>query len=242
MKKTILLFSTALFTVATFAQQVIYNGEDVNPGWWCAAPFERGLDNDWDNPQKTGINTSDKCVSIWINNDEVDWTSGGLGGLNIDIATSNRISVMVYKLVAGPVRIELQDGINPNFTSIQDYTTTGEWQTLVFEIPANLGNITTLLLAPHFENHETNPIPDGEAHRFFWDNVVAYKENTNPTSVVFFDKKNKEIISTQVYTIAGALVESFEKENVDLSKFPKGIYVLKQTDVDGNVTSKKITN
>jgi hypothetical protein len=223
----------------SFAQQVIYNGEDVNPEWWVAAPYDRGIDNGWDNPGNSAVNTSDKCVSLWINNDEPDWISGGLGGLNIDVAVYNKISVMIYKLVEGPVRLELQDGISSNAFVIQDYTTAGEWQELVFDIPEGLGNITTLLVAPHFENHEENPIPDGEAHRFFFDEVKAYfdVETALPDILAF---GNVEIVSTQVYSIAGSLIASFDKNEANFKNLPHGVYILKQTDAKGNQITKKI--
>jgi hypothetical protein len=237
MKKTIIFIIACMVADMSFAQQVIYNGEDVNPGWWVAAPYDRGIDNDWDNPAKTAVNASDKCVSMWINNDEPDWVSGGLGGLDIDVSAYNRISVVVYKLVAGPVRLELQDGVNPNVFISQDYTTPGEWQKLVFEIPAALGNIVTLLVAPHFENHEENPIADGEAHRFFWDEVKAYYETETAISSVVV---SAEIISTKIYSVTGALITSFDKNKTNLKNLPHGIYILQQTDAVGNKTSRKI--
>lgn len=78
---------------------------------------------------------------------------------------------MVYKQISGTVQLELQDGTNKVYLQ-KEYTTPGKWQKLVYDIPIGLGNITTLLVAPHLVNTTENPIPDGEAHRMWWDEVI----------------------------------------------------------------------
>jgi len=181
MKKSIMLsLFIAVFSVVS-AQQVISNGEDIGTAWWPAG--SAGAVDVWDNPLKDGVNNSDKSITVWINNSDVDYTGAGISGLNVDVAAYNTISVMVYKLIEGKVRLELQDGTS-NYFVLANYNTPGAWQKLTFKIPSGMGNIQTLLVAPHFENYQTNPIPDGEAHRMWWDEIVAYYD-TN-TGIMMF--------------------------------------------------------
>lgn len=182
MKKNYLLIIVLFSTFMLNAQeQVIFNGETVNNGWWVAGSTQ--YIDIWDNPSKDEVNGTDKAITVWMNNGADVWTGGGIGGLNINVNTYNSVSVMVYKQISGTVQLELQDGTNKVYLQ-KEYTTPGKWQKLVYDIPIGLGNITTLLVAPHLVNTTENPIPDGEAHRMWWDEVIAFY-NPNATTAVF---------------------------------------------------------
>jgi predicted esterase len=186
MKKIILLLVLNFAVVALFSQQVISNGEDTGLGWWAVG--STGSVDTWDTPAKDASNSTNKAFTVWINNDGVAWTGAGLGGLNIDVKLYNTISLMVYKQILGNVQLELKDGINPNVYLHKPYTTPGHWQKLEFTIPETLGNITTIGVSPHFENYSENPIPAGDAHRFWWDEVTAYY-NPNAISALYTKEK-----------------------------------------------------
>ena len=240
MKRTILLTAICFFTSMNFAQaqQVIYNGEDINPGWWPSPDFLT-IDNNIDWGPKSGINTSDHCASMWINPGDEDWFCAGLGGLNIDVSAYNRISIQFYNaVISSPVRLELQDGIHDSQFVLAEYTTPGEWQELTFDIPAEMGNITTLLIAPHFVagGADARPYLTDEACRFFWDNVTAFKEAG--ASVEKVVAGNAEIVSTQVYSVFGTFIGN----QIDTKTLPQGIYILKQMDSKGNTITRKIYN
>ncbi|MBP8944813.1 MAG: hypothetical protein KBG25_02740 [Paludibacteraceae bacterium] len=234
MKKSIMLsFFIAIFSVVS-AQQVISNGEDIGTAWWPAG--SAGAVDIWDNPLKDEVNNSDKSITVWINNSDVDYTGGGISGLNVDVVAYNTISVMVYKLIEGKVRLELQDGTSNYFVEAS-YTTPGAWQKLIFKIPSGIGNIQTLLVAPHFENYQTNPIPDGEAHRMWWDEIVAYFDINSDINELPFSL-NQEYTTTEIYSSNGSLIKkisgNFSVRNLNL---PQGFYILKQKDVKNGVTS-----
>lgn len=223
----------AIFSIVS-AQQVISNGEDIGTAWWPAG--SAGAVDVWDNPLKDGVNNSDKAITVWINNSDVDYTGAGISGLNVDVAANNTISVMVYKLIEGKVRLELQDGTSSYFV-VANYTTPGAWQKLTFKIPSGMGNIQTLLVAPHFENYQTNPIPDGEAHRMWWDEIVAFFDinsgiNELPSSL------NHEYTTTEIYSSNGSLIKkisgNFSLRDINL---PQGFYILKKKDFENGVTS-----
>lgn len=232
MKKTILL---SLFCVAFLAlnaqTMVISNGEDIGINWWQA-----GSTNveyvDWH--PKEG-NPSAKAMTIWISPTSDAWSGGGLSGLNIDVNVYKTISVLVYKNVTGTVRLELHDG-GPNQFVSANYTTPGAWQKLVFAIPAGMGNINELLIAPFIDYNLSTIV--GEQSRCFWDDVVASSQTTGLSNVT----TTKEIVKTEIYTITGSLFEIVQgNQKIPFTKMTKGLYILKQHDINGNITSSTIS-
>lgn len=238
MKRSILLLVANLFIVTLFAQQVISNGEDTGTGWWPAG--SAGAVDTWDNPLKDDVNGTNKAMTVWINNGDADYTGGGIGGLSIDVSPYNTISVMIFKQIAGTVRLELQNGTS-NFFVTANYTSPGAWQNLKFLIPAGVGTLTTLLVAPHFENYVTNPIPDGEAHRMWWDQVVAYNDTTTGISNAF-DSKRQNIVKTEIYSLNGVLIEQLgANEEIPYTRLSRGVFLVKCTDNNGNTSVSKVS-
>lgn len=232
MKKTILLSLFCIAFLALNAQtMVISNGEDIGINWWQA-----GSTNveyvDWH--PKEG-NPSAKAMTIWISTNSDAWSGGGLSGLNIDVNVYKTISVLVYKNVTGTVRLELQDGTKNYFVSA-NYTTPGAWQKLTYSIPSEMGNITTLLIAPFIDYNLSTIV--GEQSRCFWDDVVASGTTTGLSNAT----TTKEIVKTEIFTMTGKLLETLNSgQKVPYSSMLKGMYILKQTDVEGNVACSKIS-
>jgi len=232
MKKTILLLVSNLVFMTMFSQQVISNGEDTGLGWWQAG--STGVEFvDWH--PKTG-NPSAKAMTIWISPNSDQWSGGGLGGLNINVSAYNTISVLVFKNVAGTVRLELQDGGPNKFVSV-NYTTPGAWQKLEFAIPAGMGNITTLLIAPFIDYNLSTIV--GEQSRCFWDEVIAFNAPTTGISNTF---SSAEIVKTEIFTVTGKLVETITgSQKIPYTSMSGGLYILKHTDVEGKTTCSKIS-
>ena len=232
MKKTILLLVSNLVFMTMFSQQVISNGEDTGLGWWQAG--STGVEFvDWH--PKEG-NPSAKAMTIWISPTSDQWSGGGLGGLNINVSTYNTISVLVFKNVTGTVRLELQDG-GPNKFVSANYTTPGAWQKLEFAIPAGMGNITTLLIAPFIDYNLSTIV--GEQSRCFWDEVIAFNA---PTTGIHNTFSAAEIVKTDIFTMTGKLLETLNgSQKIPYSSMLKGMYIIKQTDAEGNITSSKIS-
>jgi hypothetical protein len=232
MKKTILLSIFSIVFLALNAQtMVISNGEDIGINWWQA-----GSTNveyvDWF--PKEG-NSSTKAMTIWISTNSDAWSGGGISGLNIDVNVYKTISVLVYKNVTGTVRLELHDG-GPNQFVSANYTTPGAWQKLVFVIPSGMGNIKELLIAPFIDYNLSTIV--GEQSRCFWDDVVASGQTTGLSNTV----TTKEIVKTEIFTMTGKLLETLNKvQKVPYSSMLKGMYILKQTDIEGNISSSKIS-
>lgn len=233
MKKTILLLVLNFAVVTLFAQQVISNGEDVGINWWQAG--STGIEYvDWH--PKEG-NPSAKAMTIWISPTSDAWSGGGMGGLNINVSTYNKISVLMYKNVAGTVRLELQDG-GPNQFVSANYTTPGAWQKLEFAIPAGMGNITTLLIAPFIDYNLSTIV--GEQSRCFWDDVIAFNDtNTGVSSPS--EISNRVIVKTEIYTLTGSRVFSLNaQQNIPYSALAKGVYIIQTEDNSGAKSCAKI--
>jgi hypothetical protein len=234
MKKTILfsLFCVAFLALNAQQTMVISNGEDIGINWWQA-----GSTNveyvDWF--PKEG-NPSAKAMTIWISTNSDPWSGGGLSDLNIDVNVYKTISVLVYKNVTGTVRLELQDGKNKYFV-YADYPTASVWQKLNFAIPDSMGNITTLLIAP-FIDYDLSTLT-GEQSRCFWDDVVASSSLTTGLSNA---TTKKEIVKTEIFTMTGRLLETLNNsQKIPYSSMLKGMYIIKQTDIDGNTACSKVS-
>ena len=155
---------------------VIFNGEHIAPQW---ADLGVKVDNQSSNPKTDGINTSPLCASIL--RDAVHgegWHGGALWNenkVNIDPSAYTHFSLMILKDVAGDVQLEIQSDGESNKdwlrASYSEYHV-GEWQELIFEIPANrTALINHILVMPH-EHANGQPVPF-ETQRMYWDELKA---------------------------------------------------------------------
>jgi hypothetical protein len=158
---------------------VIYNGEDICPQWSPLACS--GLDSKFDNPKKDGINASLFCASMVRSQEDIDpdgkpWTGGALwNNVSIDPALYGSFSMKVLKNVAGDIQLEIQSAGEQNKDWLKVWYAEeqlGEWQELVFQIPAGrTAIINNILVAPHC--HEAGqPVPF-VTQRMYWDNLIA---------------------------------------------------------------------
>lgn len=139
--KKIFTFSFALMASATmFAQTELWGGKNQELGsqgglWADGSPTVV------ENPEKDGINTSDKCLKFTMTNDNKviklpfrDWIKPGMEG-------SKRISLMIRKSTAENVQIELSDPTDGSADYWQKtaawYSNVGHWQKIVFDFSAN---------------------------------------------------------------------------------------------------------
>lgn len=140
--KKITLCAIALMASATsFAQTILWNGEDkelgkTNTGVWedrCAPEVV-------ENPSKAGVNTSDKCLKFTITG--TDWNNGNTAfglptGTNF---SSKRLSLKMKKDENTNVRVELtfKEGETNVYKKVAAwYDGAGEWRTLYFDFSTN---------------------------------------------------------------------------------------------------------
>lgn len=148
--KKITLCAIALMASATsFAQTILWNGEDENlknDDYHIASFWKDGTPELVDNPETDGINTSAHCIKFRMTNDNKmvklpfkDWIQPSMNG-------SKRISLMIKKGgenvdVKEDVMVELSDPTNGGEgywkKQVVEYTGEGKWQKLVFDYTAN---------------------------------------------------------------------------------------------------------
>lgn len=160
---------------------IIYNGEDVAPQW--AALACGGVDNQFANPQKGGINASSFCASIMRNGADTDdggkpWSGGALWNsykVNIDPAVYGSLSLKVLKGVQGDVQLEIQSDGEQNKDWLKVWYVEehlGKWQELVFLIPdGRTAFINNILVAPHC--HDAGQPVNFDTQRMYWDDLKA---------------------------------------------------------------------
>jgi len=156
---------------------VIYNGEDISPQWDGLGG--NTINSPFANPKTSGINNTPFCASfIRDANTGEGWHGGALWNSNkvtIDPAEYDRISVMVLKDVAGDVQLEIQSDGEANKDWLRVWYSgdhLGEWQELIFPIPAGrTAVINNILVMPHeHPNGEPVAFP---TQRMYWDELKA---------------------------------------------------------------------
>lgn len=200
MKKHIAIFVSALFIVlSTNAQILVYDGETVIPDFWdfggnppngASSPPGEGwrlnvsgkmdiLTEGLVNPFSTGLNTTEKVVRFIRAQNGEGWAGTALNvtGLNLNIATINKFSLLVYKEIPGNVTLKLEGAGSEEVTSY--YDTPGQWQKLEFTFnAANFsGSPTTMIVMPHSQT------PLSETIITYWDEVTMYDGLNNPTVI-----------------------------------------------------------
>lgn len=181
MKKFTLVALAMMASASCFAQkQILWDGEDKEIGEWNSSNgfWDRLLPAVVENPEKDGINTSEKCVKFTITGN--DWEHGDIvlpinDGLNM--STNKRLSIMIKKPKWSNVIIELSDGtyhkkIAANYVGDNE----GKWQKLVFDFTDNCDfggvNPTQLAIYPGIEEGQE------PSQEIYVDNIVL---EDNPT-------------------------------------------------------------
>ena len=144
--KKITLCAIALMASATsFAQTVLWNGENetLNGKNYCYGFWGDGTPSLADNDETDGINTSAHCIKFTMTNDNKvvklpfrDWITPSMNG-------SKRISLMIRKNDEDNVMVALSDPTDGStgyyLQQAAYYTGAGKWQKLVFDYTANGG-------------------------------------------------------------------------------------------------------
>lgn len=140
--KKITLCAIALMASATsFAQTTLWNGEDKQLGTSNTGVWDRCTPEVVENPSKTGVNTSNKCLKFTITGTAWDNGNTAFGlptGTNF---SSKRLSLKMKKDDNTNVRVELtfKDSENNNvYKKVAAwYDGAGEWRTLYFDFSTN---------------------------------------------------------------------------------------------------------
>lgn len=233
MKKVFTLCVAIMASVATFAQTTLWDDEDkeINSdgGFWnrCSPKVV-------ENPDKNGINTSDKCLEFKITGNE--WNNGSAAiGLNKPSFESKRMSLMIKKDINSNVRIEIK--CNDIIKKVAAwYDGNGAWQKLYFDFSTNEveGNPTEISIYP------TTDKVEGE-QTIYLDNIqIEDAPKVNGTLLTAINEKSlngnivlsgawlkgtcqnadgerwKEINYDDFYTLGTKLTDKQEPVNIDM--------------------------
>lgn len=219
-----------------------FNGEDKVAGAWIPFPGDEFSYKSRivDNPDKTGINQTEKC--LWIKREKNDEIFSGAINRNFrvaDLKDYKFIELMMKKSVAGPVSLELQSpGEVKKQLLTMEYTEVGQWQKLQFAIPENVLEgepLQIIILQAH--------AVDTKEDAAFTDPIDIYVDemylSNGETSIAPNPGANAEIVKTEVYSLNGVRVATVEGGQVNANGLDKGVYMLRQTDREGNVVVVK---
>lgn len=168
MKKFTLVALAMMASASCFAQKTLWDGEKYNindnhehNGFWNRCDPLVAV-----NPDRGGINTSEKCVKFTITGNEA--SNGGIvlpltGGL--DMTSKKRLSIMIRKPLWSNVQIELSAGTGTYWHRIAaNYggDNVGKWQKLVFDFTnydndLRTNHPTELAIYPILESDQTGP-------------------------------------------------------------------------------------
>lgn len=184
MKKVFTLCVAIMASAATFAQTtLLWDGEDKeinrDGGFWDRC--ERKV---VENPDKNGVNTSNKCLEFKITGKE--WNNGSAAiGLNTSSFESKRMSLMIKKDISSNVRIDIK--CNGETKSVAAwYDGNGAWQKLYFDFSTNevVGNPTEITIFP------TTDAVDGE-QTIYLDNIqIEDAPKVNGTLLTAINEKS----------------------------------------------------
>lgn len=140
--KKITLCAIALMASATsFAQTTLWNGEDKELGTSGTGVWPRCNPEVVENKDKTGVNTSGRCLKFTITGTSWDNGSTAFGLPTGTSFSSKRLSLKMKKDDNTNVRVELtfKDGENNNvYKKVAAwYDGAGEWRTLYFDFSTN---------------------------------------------------------------------------------------------------------
>jgi len=221
---------------------VIYNGNEkigspTAPGFFADGYWSPNGDlsdilqnSPFPNLFKTGINTSDNVMRFIRAKDGRSWCGLGIGGQNINVASTPEFSVMINKPVSGKVGMKLEGAGSQEIYA--DYTTPGQWEKLTFTFdPAQFtGNPNTIIIFPHFE--DTNLSGQNLA-----DHMPVYIDNVTMGAISTFTNvatTSANAISYKIYDLSGNYVDD------KINKLNKGIYIKKILFDNGNIESVKL--
>ena len=207
MKKFTLIALAIMASATSFAQTILWNGEDSqslkNDEYHIASFWKDGTPELVDNPETDGINTSAHCIKFRMTNDIKmvklpfgEWFKGSMNG-------SKRISLMIKKDENENVMVELSDPTDGSAgywkKQVVYYTGAGKWQKLVFDYTANgdfdYPGVMTITA-------QTGIVFDGHEQDVYIDNIVI--EDAPRINGKLFSEYNAENKLTGDVKLTGA--------------------------------------
>ena len=143
-----------------------------------------------ENPNKSGINTSNTVLKITLADQAQDW-SGGWASAHRFQKKYRYVHVKVLKERTTPVRFKVEGDGGANYTAmnINDYSNVGEWQDLVFDVDFYAA-VTKFNIQPDY-------ITDGSATVVYIDDIW-YSDDPTPRGAAFGEIKPIGLTATDI--------------------------------------------
>ncbi len=201
----------------------------------------------YDNDDKTGINTSDKCCYFNRNSGSLVWWHGFLFDLinPIDMGTNQYLHIMMKKSASETqnVQVSLLNLSGVQSAALMNNPLTTEWVDYVFTVPVTHQYIKSIYLKYNAAGADTGCFAD----EFRIDNDPTPRTQLPPTSTkqntlaekYTIDLSGKQLriqsnenttLSIRIYTIDGCLVNDQQTSSLNMEFTSSGIYLL---NIDG---------
>lgn len=255
-----------------FASQLLLNAEDgstnklATMNVFANGPGQSSADMVVvNNPNVTGINTSTKCVQFTrrtSGDDAMPWAGFWCPVTNPDpdFTTNKYVHVKVLKSNTSVVKFKIEGGPTgtSEIASMNNYTTAGVWQDMVFDFSDRSGVYPIVALMPDFEDPLTGAnriiyFDDIIVNNIATPEVLGVQKNAlsakiamypNPTNGVLNIESSEELSSATIYSFEGRKVmtiNKFESNNtkINASSLSKGVYLIDFTAKSGTSQTQK---
>ncbi len=257
MKTTVTLLLLTFFTIWVSAQYelpVTFENIDEDTAWTQFANGESDPENFVlvDNPDISGINTSDFCIMFIVVENADPWAGAFSDYYGpIDITEENHMmQMMVYKDVITDCYLKLELTQQEYVQDIVPNTVTDEWELLIFDFTDAIGTSwPRLVFFPDF------PDPRESGSTCYVDNIGFFSTSSvrevNNVFLSVYPNPANDVITIQypemrqvtISNIVGQRIRSLEfmhtgHKVVDVSSLESGVYFITLDTADGIVSTK----
>jgi hypothetical protein len=214
------------------------------------------------NPNSSGVNTSTKCIQFTRRTTGAPWAGfwSPVVDPDPDFTTNKYVHVKVLKSNTSLVKFKIEGGPSGDLeiVSINNYTTPGQWQDMVFDFSSKSGVYPIVALMPDFED----PLVVGENRTIYFDDIIVnniatpetlgvknnylsakIKMYPNPVKNTLTIEANSSVQKVSVYNVLGQeVMKASPKSNsatLQTSQLTKGVYMV-TTDIDGVISTSKV--
>jgi hypothetical protein len=258
MKTTITLLLLVFFTIGVRAQLTLpedFEAPEADTAWTQMANAGDDPANFVlaDNPDNSGINTSEKCIKLIVLENADPWVGAWADAYDsVEFTEDNyMMQMMVYKDVITNCGMKVEQGRGGEAIEVKvPNTVTGEWELLTFDFTDGIGNaFNRLVFFPDF------PDPRESGSTCYIDNIgfatATSLRKVNNVFVSVYPNPANDMIKIQypeirqitISNIVGQKIRSLEFQYtghkvVDISSLESGVYFITLDTADGIVSTK----
>ena len=208
-----------------------------------------------DNPDNTGINTSDKCVKFIVEDAADNWAgafSAADSTENYEITEENSIlEMMVYKDKISRTCLKVEGDPGGALEIFTENTVTGEWELLVFDASAEIGKTHTLIVFfPDFPEARTSG-GTNYVDNIGWQGGSTSVKEVNGIEMTVYPNPTVDVLTVKypgidritISNLVGQPIRSLEYQQVSFSRvevsdLTSGVYLL-TVEANGVTTTSK---